>query len=61
MANKEITEGDKRIQPKALIDNKRAVKLNPLDLNNIKLDVKHTILTPEYLDSINNSEGKTTN
>lgn len=29
-----------------------AKKLSPLDLNAIKLDPKHTILTPEYLDNL---------
>lgn len=28
------------------------IELSPLDLNNIRLDVKHTILTPEYLESL---------
>ena len=27
-------------------------KLTPMELNNIKLDVRHTILTPDYLDKI---------
>lgn len=29
-----------------------AVKLTPLQLNGIKLDAKHTILTPDYLDKL---------
>lgn len=42
-----------------------ATKLSPLDLNNIRLDVKHTLLTPEYLekfetdDSVDNTPGST--
>lgn len=34
-----------------------AIKLSPMDLNNIRLDVRHTILTPDYLENIikNNS------
>ena len=33
-------------------------ELTPLELNNIKLDVKHTVLTPQYLEDIirNNEE-----
>lgn len=31
--------------------------LSPLDLNNIKLDDKHTILTPEYLEKISQNSG----
>ena len=27
-------------------------KLTPLDLNNIRLDVKHTILTPAYFEEM---------
>lgn len=27
-------------------------KLTPLDLNNIRLDVHHTILTPTYLEDL---------
>lgn len=43
---------------------KSAKVLSPMELNNIKLDAKHTVLTPQYLenliqnknlDSINNS------
>ena len=34
---------------------KSAVPMTPLQLNNIKLDVKHTLLTPEYLDNIEKS------
>lgn len=29
-----------------------AQKLTPLQLNNIALDVKHTVLTPEYLERL---------
>lgn len=29
-----------------------ATKLTPLELNNIKLDIQHTILTPDYLEKI---------
>ena len=28
------------------------VKLSPLELNNIKLDPKHTLLTPDYLENL---------
>ena len=28
------------------------VKLKPLELNNIKIDLKHTVLTPDYLENI---------
>ena len=31
---------------------KSAVELSALDLNNIKLDTKHTVLTPQYLDNL---------
>lgn len=36
-----------------------AKELSAMDLNNIKLDVKHTVLTPQYLEDLirnNNSE-----
>ena len=29
-----------------------AKELSLLDLNNIKLDVKHTVLTPQYLEDL---------
>lgn len=29
-----------------------AKELSPLELNNIKLDIKHTILTPQYLEDL---------
>lgn len=29
-----------------------AIKLSLLDLNAIKLDVRHTVLTPDYLDKL---------
>ena len=29
-----------------------ATKLTPLQLNNIRLDIRHTILTPDYLDKL---------
>lgn len=30
-------------------------KLSALDLNNIRLDVKHTVLTPDYLEKLSNA------
>ncbi|MCH5238035.1 MAG: hypothetical protein J1E95_09590 [Muribaculaceae bacterium] len=35
---------------------KSAVVLSPLQLNNIRLDVKHTVLTPDYLENLINSK-----
>lgn len=29
-----------------------AKELSPMDLNNIKLDAKHTVLTPQYLENL---------
>ena len=29
-----------------------AKELSALELNNIKLDIKHTVLTPEYLENL---------
>lgn len=29
-----------------------ATELSAMDLNNIKLDIKHTILTPQYLEDL---------
>ena len=29
-----------------------AKEMSALDLNNIKLDVKHTVLTPQYLEEL---------
>lgn len=29
-----------------------ATPLSPLDLNGYKLDIKHTILTPEYIENL---------
>ena len=29
-----------------------AAKLTPLQLNGIRLDVRHTVLTPDYLDNL---------
>ena len=34
------------------LENEAMVKLTPMDLNSIKLDPKHTVLTPNYLDSL---------
>ena len=33
-------------------DIKSAKELSALDLNNIKLDIKHTVLTPQYLEDL---------
>ena len=38
-----------------------AKELSAMDLNNIKLDIKHTVLTPQYLEDLiqnKNSESK---
>lgn len=36
-----------------------AKELSAMDLNNIKLDIKHTVLTPQYLeDLIQNKESE---
>lgn len=35
-----------------LPDIQSATPLTPLQLNGIRIDVKHTILTPDYLDSL---------
>ena len=38
-----------------------ATELSALDLNNVKLDSKHTVLTPQYLENlISNPEAKGT-
>ena len=29
-----------------------AKELSAMDLNNIKLDIKHTVLTPQYLENL---------
>ena len=37
-----------------------ATEMSAMDLNNIKLDIKHTVLTPQYLeDLIKNTEEPT--
>ena len=33
-------------------------KLSPLELNNIKLDPKHTLLTPDYLERLLTDDDK---
>ncbi|MCH5214729.1 MAG: hypothetical protein J1E97_06000 [Muribaculaceae bacterium] len=33
-----------------------AKELTALDLNNIKLDIKHTVLTPQYLEDLINNK-----
>ena len=39
-----------------------AKELSAMDLNNIKLDIKHTVLTPQYLeDLISNKKSDLTN
>ena len=38
--------------PGNLLNLQGAVQLTPLDLNSVKLDIKHTILTPTYLESL---------
>lgn len=39
-----------------------AKELSAMDLNNIKLDIKHTVLTPQYLeDLIKNKDQDTGN
>lgn len=35
-------------------------KLTPLELNNIRLDVRHTILTPDYLEQLTARKSETT-
>lgn len=51
--NKTYELKDKALNLSEII--KSAVPMTPLQLNNIKLDVKHTLLTPEYLDNIEKS------
>ena len=36
-----------------------AKRLTPLDLNAIKLDPKHTLLTPDYLEKLMNEPSET--
>ena len=39
-----------------------AKELSAMDLNNIKLDIKHSVLTPQYLENLisnKNSESET--
>ena len=36
-------------------------KMTPLELNSIKLDAKHTLLTPEYLEQLIKSDKPLTN
>ncbi|MCH5238877.1 MAG: hypothetical protein J1F38_01515 [Muribaculaceae bacterium] len=33
-----------------------AKELSAMDLNNIKLDLKHTVLTPQYLEDLINNK-----
>lgn len=33
-------------------------ELSAMDLNNIKLDAKHTVLTPEYLENLINEKSQ---
>lgn len=40
-----VITGEKNIVPSA-------TKLTPLELNNIKLDIRHTVLTPDYLEEL---------
>ena len=35
---------------------KSATKLTPLQLNNIRLDIQHTVLTPDYLEQLDKSK-----
>lgn len=35
---------------------KGAVKMTPLQLNGIRLDVRHTVLTPHYLEQLTSSK-----
>ena len=35
-----------------------AKELSPMDLNNIKLDIKHTVLTPQYLENLIQNKDK---
>ena len=37
-------------------DIKSAKELSAMDLNNIKLDIKHTVLTPQYLENLINNK-----
>lgn len=51
-------EKDKKLRLGDTIDNARELTL--LELNNIRLDVKHTVLTPDYLESLGKSETSST-
>ena len=37
------------------------IKLSALELNNIKLDAKHTLLTPDYLERLSSTDEKNLN
>lgn len=45
-------------QDKFILDISSATPLTLMELNNIKLDAKHTVLTPEYLENL--EKGKIT-
>lgn len=47
--NDMATSDKSSLEIKAPVD---ARELSLLDLNNIRLDIKHTVLTPEYLENL---------
>lgn len=53
-------ETQKEILDKVITSEKNivpfATKLTPLELNNIKLDIRHTVLTPDYLEELISKE-----
>lgn len=55
-----IMETQKEILDKVITSEKNivpsATKLTPLELNNIKLDIRHTVLTPDYLEELISKE-----
>lgn len=42
--------------PDPILTLKSAVPLSALQLNGFKLDIKHTILTPQYLENLSKSK-----
>lgn len=38
-----------------------AKELSAMDLNNIKLDIRHTVLTPQYLENLIQNNNSDTN
>lgn len=52
MENNPVQDRGEQNEAFSVLNLSSAVKLTPLQLNNVRIDLKHTVLTPDYLENL---------